>query len=278
MSRGDLKIQGARAVVTGAGSGIGRSLAIELAHRGAAEVVVTDVDGDRASSVAAEVSALGADARSLVLDVTDADAVEVLAEDLFSDGKPVTILCNNAGIGHAGPVAETPLEDWRRVIEVNLMGVVHGVSAFVPRMVAAGRPAHIINTASMAGLVATANMAPYSATKFAVVGLSEAMSLELEPKNIGVTALCPGFIDTDIVNTSTMRGEMAERQEGFKRFYSTRGTSPDVVARQALDTVGGRGGITPTPRYQVTPAWLMARYAPPLSRAVSRLTIKRLGR
>jgi len=264
-------------VVTGAGSGIGRSLALELGARGAI-VELSDIDPARAEAVATELTGAGARATGSQLDVTDAGAVAAYAERVFAEHGHVDLLCNNAGIGHAGPVAETPLEDWRRVIEVNLMGVVHGVSAFVPRMVAAGRPAHIINTASLAGLVATANMAPYSATKFAVVGMSEAMSLELESKNIGVTALCPGFIDTDIVNTSTMRGEMAERQEGFKRFYSTRGTSPDVVARQALDTVGGRGGITPTPRHQVTPAWLMARYAPPLSRAVSRMTIKRLGR
>lgn len=278
MGRDNAVIRGARAVVTGAGSGIGRSLAIELARRGATEVVVTDIDDDRAQRVATELRALGAEARPVALDVTDADAVAGLAEDLFSTGEPITILCNNAGIGHAGPVAETPLEDWRRVVDVNLMGVVHGLHVFLPRMLENGRPAHIINTASLAGLVATANMAPYSATKFAVVGMSEAMSLELHGTNVSVTALCPGFIDTDIVNTATMRGEMAGRKEGFKKFYSTRGTSPDVVAKQALDAIGGRAVVTPSPRYQVTPAWLAARYAPPLSRMFARLTMKYAGK
>ncbi len=277
MAKAKVDIRGARAVVTGAGSGIGRSLAIELARRAASEVIVTDVDADRAAKVATEVTTLGTKARSLALDVTDAEAVSALAEELFADG-PVTVLCNNAGIGHAGPVAETPLEDWRKVVEVNLMGVVHGVHAFVPKMVAAGRPAHIVNTASMAGLVAAANMAPYSATKFAVVGMSEAMSLELAKHNIGVTALCPGFIDTDIVRAATVRGEMASRHEGLKKFYATRGTSPDVVAKQALDAIGRRGVVTPSPRHQVTPAWLAARYAPPLSRAFARLTIRYAGR
>lgn len=108
------------------------------------------------------------------------------------------VLHNNAGIGHAGNVEHTPLQDWRRVIDVNLMGVVHVVHAFVPRLLSQGTPAHIINTASLGGLVAAASLGPYCTTKFAVVGLTEALDAELSGRGIRVSAICPGFIDTGI--------------------------------------------------------------------------------
>ncbi|MEI2703387.1 MAG: SDR family NAD(P)-dependent oxidoreductase [Baekduia sp.] len=263
-------------VITGSGSGIGRSLALQLGAQGAI-VELSDVDAARADAVAAEITAAGGTATATQLDVTDADAVGAYAERVFADHGRVDLLCNNAGVGHAGGVVETPLEDWHRVIDVNLYGVIHGLHHFVPKMIETGRPGTIINTASLAGLVAAQDMAPYSATKFAVVGISESLDLELKEHGIRVSALCPGFIDTDIVRTSTVRGEMAERHEGLTRFYATRGTSPDVVARQAL-AAAGRKRIIPSPRHQVATAWLAQRYAPALGRAITSAFTKRVGR
>ncbi|HEY5357575.1 MAG TPA: SDR family NAD(P)-dependent oxidoreductase [Streptosporangiaceae bacterium] len=155
-------LSGKTAVVTGAGSGIGRSLATLLAQRGAV-VHAADVNGD--------------------------SAVARLADRAFQDG-PVHLLFNNAGIGHAGSVADTPLGDWRRLIDVNLMGVVHGLHAFLPRLLAQDGPAHIVDTASMAGLVPAAGLSAYSATKAAVVALSDALDVELAGTRVRVSALC----------------------------------------------------------------------------------------
>jgi NAD(P)-dependent dehydrogenase (short-subunit alcohol dehydrogenase family) len=253
--------------VTGAGSGIGRSLALLLAERGAV-VHAADVDGASAAAVAAEARAGGGTAQEHTVDVADADAVTRLADACFAQG-PVDLLFNNAGIGHAGSVVDTTLDDWRRLLDVNLMGVVHGVSAFLPRLLEQDRPAHIMNTASMAGLVPTPGLAAYSATKAAVVGLTDALDMELRGSQVGVSALCPGIISTAIVRTSTMRGDWVERQAQTAEFYATKGTSPDVVARQALAAVARGARVVPSPRYQVVPHWALKRAYPPAARGLS---------
>ncbi len=269
-------LTGKTAVVTGAGSGIGRSIALLLGRRGAA-VHVADLDGASAEAVAAAVTAAGGTAVAHTLDVTDPDAVAGLADDVFAAG-PVDLLFNNAGIGHAGAVTDATLQDWRRLLDVNVMGVVHGLHAFLPRLLAQDRPAHIVNTASMAGLVPNPGMAPYSASKAAVVGLSEALEGELAGTSVGISVLCPGIINTAIVKTSTMRGEWADRQDATTELYAKRGTSPDVVARQALDAVTRGRIIVPTPRYQVVPGWFLKRYFPRAGRAVTAATMKQMAK
>lgn len=267
-------LTGKTAVVTGAGSGIGRSIARLLGQRGAF-VHVADLDSSSAEAVAKEVRAAGGQAISHALDVADSDAVTRLADGIFENGC-VDLLFNNAGIGHAGAVVDTTLQDWRRLIDVNLMGVVNGLYAFLPRMLAQDRPGHIVNTASMAGLVPNPGMAPYSATKAAVVGLSEALEGELSGTNVGVSVLCPGIINTAIVKTSIMRGEWVDRQAATTELYAKRGTSPDLVARQALDAVTRRRIIVPTPRYQVVPGWLLKRLFPRAGRALTAATMKQI--
>ena len=269
-------LAGKAAVVTGAGSGIGRSLARLLAERGAT-VHVVDVNGTNAVTVAHDIRDTGGTAVSHTVDVTDAAAVIRLADTVFGDG-PVDLLFNNAGIGHAGAIVETTLDDWHRLIDVNLMGVVHGLNAFLPRILAQDRPAHIVNTASMAGLVPAAGLGAYSATKAAVVGLSEALDIELIGSRVRVTALCPAVINTAIVGTSTMRGAWADRRERTIDFYARKGTSPDVVARQALSAVTRGRRIVPTPRYQTVPHWLLKRVMPRAGRAASIATFRYLSR
>lgn len=261
------RLTGRTAVVTGGGSGIGRSLCLLLAARGAT-VHVVDRDLARAQEVADEVGGVAHE-----VDVADAAAVQALADAVLARG-PVDLLFNNAGIGHAGAVVDTTLEDWRRLVEVNLMGVVHGVQAFLPRMTAQAGPSAVVNTASMAGLMPSAGMVPYSTTKAAVVGLSEALDREVAGSGVRVHALCPGIIATDIVRTATMRGAWADKQAGVTALYAARGTSPDVVALQALAAVSAGRALVPTPRYQVVPPWLVKRVSPALGAALSSRLVK----
>lgn len=266
-------LAGKVAVITGAGSGIGRSSALLFAREGAT-VHVADRDAARAEAVAAEI---GAAATAHTVDVTDPAAVEALADAVFAAG-PVDIVMNNAGIGHAGPTAETPLEDWRAIVEVNIMGVVHGVHAFVPRLLAQGRRADIVNTASMAGLVPVAKMAPYVMSKHAIVGLSESLHAELSGQGIRVTALCPGVIDTAIVADSTVRGDMVAGAPKAVAFYRKRGASPDVVAADVLHTITKRHRvITVSPRWQVMPAWIVQRISPAAAQLYARNATKIFG-
>jgi NAD(P)-dependent dehydrogenase (short-subunit alcohol dehydrogenase family) len=262
------------AVVTGAGSGIGRSTALLLARLGA-RVHVADL-GDRAQPVAAQI---GTQAVAHTCDVSDPAQVEALAESVFAAEGAVDILHNNAGVGHAGPVDETTLEEWQRVLGINLMGVVHGVHFFVPRMLRQGRPGHVVNTASMAGLVPVAEMGPYTTSKHAVVGLSESLNAELAPRGIHVSAICPGFINTPIIEAAHLQGEIAGQKQEIKRFYERFGSSPDVVAEAVVDAIRGNKLIRTVPRHHVAFNWALRRISPraaqPLARASQRLVSRR---
>lgn len=267
------QFKGKVAVVTGAGSGIGRSMAILLGSLGA-HVCAADLNAASAIDTATSISEAGGEATGHTLDVTDAEAVEAFAAAVFTEHGRVDILHNNAGIGHAGPIEDTPLEDWRKILEVNVFGVVHGLHAFVPRMIEQGGDAHIVNTASMAGLVASAGMAPYVTSKFAVVGTSLTLDAELKRHGIRVTALCPGVIDTAIVKESTMRGAIEAKHEKLTGFYKKRGASPDVVARDAVTAILKKQVIKPSPWWQVSPAWWIMRISPRAYTALARRTYK----
>ena len=270
-------LDGHVAVVTGAGSGIGRATALLLARHGA-RVHAADINQATADEVAAEIGRAGGSAVAHGLDVADADAVEALATAVFAAEGRVQILHNNAGIGHAGDIEATTVEDWQRVISINLLGVAYGVQAFVPRMLHQGHRASVINTASMAGIVPTAKMAPYCASKFGVVGLSEALNAELSGRGIHVSAICPGIIDTPIVATGIMRGEIAEIQDKASEFYAKRGASPDEVAEAVLRTIAKHRLIVPVPRRQVTAPYLLHRISPRLAQPIARGFERIVGR
>jgi NAD(P)-dependent dehydrogenase (short-subunit alcohol dehydrogenase family) len=179
------------AIVTGGASGIGRALCEELARRGAT-VIVADINLPGAQDVA---RAIGASAACL--DVRDAAKMQALVADTVQRHGRLDIMINNAGIGVGGELHELPLEHWRTAVEINLMGVVHGVAAAYPVMVRQ-RAGHIVNIASLAGLIVSPGLAPYAATKGAVVSLTAALRAEGEALGVSASVVCPGFVDTAI--------------------------------------------------------------------------------
>jgi len=273
----DSDFAGQVAVVTGAGSGIGRSTALLLARLGAT-VHATDLDEQSARAVVSEIELAGGRGTAHVTDVSDPASVEALAERVFAADGAVDVLHNNAGVGHAGPVDETTLEEWQRVLGVNLMGVVHGVHHFVPRMLRQGRPAHIVNTASLAGLVPVAEMAPYATSKHGVVGLSESLNAELSPRRIHVSAVCPGYVNTAIVAEAHLDGEHGEHRETIQRFYKRFGCSPDVVAEAVVDAIRRKKIIRTVPRHHVVFNWALRRISPRAAQPLARLGVRAISR
>jgi NAD(P)-dependent dehydrogenase (short-subunit alcohol dehydrogenase family) len=272
-----MDLTGKVAVVTGAGSGIGRATALLLARHGA-RVHAADLNTEQVRAVVAEIEESGGSAAPHTVDVSDPAAVEDFAEKVFEAEGAVDVLHNNAGIGHAGNVEATTAEDWRRIIDVNLLGVAYGVQAFVPRMLRQGRPASVINTASQLGLMPSANTAPYCASKYGVVGLSESLNAEVSKRGIHVSAICPGIIDTAIVANSTIRGEMQGMHENLVGFYSKHGASPDEVAEAVLRAVEKRTLIVPVPRRQVLALYLLHRLSPRLVQPIARHMARLLAR
>lgn len=199
------------AVVTGGGSGIGRGIALALATRGA-RVVVADVDAARLNVAVDELrTATGAEVVGVLTDVTDQASVDALAQYTVDTFGAVHVVCNNAGTATVGSSWEAPLSDWTSVMSVNLMGVVHGIRSFVPRMLDAKVQGHVVNTSSMAGLIPVPLNAAYTASKHAVVGISRTLEAELISLGapIGVSVVCPGSVTTAIVDDEIARYERA---------------------------------------------------------------------
>jgi NAD(P)-dependent dehydrogenase (short-subunit alcohol dehydrogenase family) len=239
------------AVVTGGGSGIGAALCRHCARSGM-KVVVADIDLAAAEAVSAALQAAGQPAIAARTDVSQASDVERLADLAYRSYGAVDLLCNNAGVVPSGrhrPVWEYPLEDWHWAFEVNLMGIVHGIRSFVPRMLAQNTAGHIVNTASVAGLVSGSGSPVYSASKHAVVRVTEALyaSLQEQGAAIGVTVLCPGLVSTRIYESERARpdrlrtaaGAAAETPalQAITSQLHAHALSPEAVAEQVFDAV-----------------------------------------
>jgi NAD(P)-dependent dehydrogenase (short-subunit alcohol dehydrogenase family) len=192
------------AVVTGGASGIGLGMCQRFAREGM-QVVCADIELAAAEQVCHALRASGARALAARVDVSQRDSVEALAETAYSELGGVHLLCNNAGVIVGGTLAQATEDDWRWVLGVNLYGVIHGCHAFVPRMLEAGAGGHIVNTASMGGIVSAPTLGVYCTSKFAVVGFSEALALELAPHAIGVSVLCPGGVRTNLLAATRNR-------------------------------------------------------------------------
>ncbi len=241
--------KGKVAVITGAGSGIGRSLAHAFAKRGM-KIVIADIIESKLNSVSQELEKMGAEVLSLVIDVSNRDDITKLANNTYERFGKANILCNNAGVGSGSLMQLLTLEDWDFVLGINLFGVIYGIKAFLAGMLESGEPCHIVNTASAAGLV-PANNGPYSVSKFGVVALSELLLIQNYNTNIGVSVLCPGYVDTNLINTSeiiaqTRSGlfqptpEMVEagkiQSENITKLLKF-GMSPDTVAEKVIKAI-----------------------------------------
>jgi NAD(P)-dependent dehydrogenase (short-subunit alcohol dehydrogenase family) len=236
------------AVVTGAASGIGRGMAEAFIAAGM-KVVLADIEQGALEETTRSLLATGADVHPVVTDVSKSDQVETLAERTLERYGAVHILCNNAGVSvRTSPSWASSLEDWHWILGVNFMGVVHGIRSFLPVMIKQDTEAHIVNTASMAGLIA--NTALYGATKFAVVGLSESLYLELKRGGLKprVSVLCPGFVDTNIINAHRNRprefpdelppqGRIADAIHEWFAEQLKQGLSPRAVGEQVLAAI-----------------------------------------
>jgi len=241
------------AVVTGAASGIGRALAEAFAAAGSA-VVVADLAVDDAEVVAAGIRAAGGEAEAVTVNVADAADVDRLAATTLDRFGRIDVLCNNAGVSTFNMFRDQTLDDWRWVFDVNLWGVVHGLHTFLPIMRSQSTPSHIVNTASIAGLLSgVAFIGPYSATKVAVVSISETLVQELaiDELPIGVSVLCPSSVDTRVMESERgrpadlgveQRTEMAETVRLAIRdsFTGPTGLTPATVADRVLDAIRAR--------------------------------------
>jgi NAD(P)-dependent dehydrogenase (short-subunit alcohol dehydrogenase family) len=230
---------GRRALVTGAASGLGRCLALSLAERGA-DVVVVDVNEGGLGETAAAVEAKGRRCLARRVDVSDYAAMWAMAEEVISDWGGVDLLVNNAGVGVGGELKDVPIEDFEWIVGINLMGEVYGTKLFLPGMLERGS-GHILNVASLSGLVVLPLHLPYTTTKFALVGFSEALWIELKRRGIGVTVVCPGAIRTNIMDSTRSHegeGNAMQFARKWQDVLQKAGKEPEEVAEIALRAVG----------------------------------------
>ena len=236
------ELKGKAAFITGGASGIGLALGRALAEAGC-RVMLADIEEAALAEAVRSFEGVGPEIRSMVCDVIDPDSVEQAAGRTISAFGKVHILCNNAGVAGGSGIDDISLASWRWVLDVNLMGVVHGVRAFLPHIRAHGEGGHIVNTASMAGMLAAGmGFSPYSASKFAVVAMSEGLAAELKPFGIGVTVLCPGFVRTRIAEAG--RNRPARYGPHIGSTFGSRvtelvraGIDPRIVADRVLDAI-----------------------------------------
>jgi len=261
-------MDGRLTLVTGAGSGIGRETALLCARRGA-NLALCDVDEAGLAATEAEARRLGSDVFAQRVDVGDRAQMRSFAATVHERAEAVDLLVNNAGVAVGASFLETPLEDWDWILPINLMGVVHGCNMFVPAMVKRGRGGHVVNLSSAAGYFANPALAAYTATKFAVLGLSEALRIELRQSAIGVTAVCPGLINTPITRNSRLRGSAEAQRERLVRIYERRNYGPERVAERILYAVQRNRAVMPVTA-EAWGMWWLVRFAPALARGVSR--------
>lgn len=262
-------LHGKNVLVTGAASGIGRETALAFGRRGAS-LVICDLDETGLGETEAALRGLGRDVFSRGVDVADREAMRAFAEETHARVGALDILMNNAGVGLAASFQDTSLDDWDRILAINVRGVIHGCHYFVPPMVERGTGGHVVNVASAAGYLPAEALSAYVTTKYAVLGLSEALRVELRREGIGVTAICPGIVNTPITRNTPLRGRYAVegQREEMVEAYQKRGYGPERVATNVLKAIQRNRGIAPvTPEAWI--AWYLKRLSPSL---ISRLS------
>ena len=231
-------LNGRWVLVTGAASGIGHETALAFARKGA-DIIAADLDEARLAETVGLVQAAGRRCLPVGCDVADPAAVAALAARVTTEAAAPDVVVNNAGVGFLGPFLDTPLSAWTQVMGVNLMGVVHVSRAFLPGMIAAGGARRLVNVSSAAGIHAVPNLSAYSASKHAVLGLSDALAMELRDTSVGVTAVYPGIIDTPIVRNRRAVADSvpATALDRLDRQYKAKGVHPSAVAARIVRAV-----------------------------------------
>jgi NAD(P)-dependent dehydrogenase (short-subunit alcohol dehydrogenase family)/pimeloyl-ACP methyl ester carboxylesterase len=237
--------------VTGAGSGIGRETALAFAREGA-EVVISDIDEAAVKDTTAEIAARGGVAYAYVLDVSDAEAVEAFAERVSAEHGVPDIVVNNAGIGQAGGFLDTPAEQFDRVLDINFGGVVNGCRSFARRLVERGTGGHIVNVSSMAAYAPLQSLSAYCTSKAATYMFSDCLRAELDAAGIGLTTICPGVINTNIIQTTRIDapagkddGQVDGRRGQLEKMFALRHYGPDKVAKAIVSSVKKKKPIRP---------------------------------
>jgi NAD(P)-dependent dehydrogenase (short-subunit alcohol dehydrogenase family) len=222
------ELNGRSAFITGGANGIGRAMADSLAREGMA-IAVADIDLAAAEQASKEIEAAGGRAVPIECDVTSEESLGLAADAASAALGPIHLLANNAGAFTVSGLEQTTRRDWEWLLDINVLGVVNGLHTFLPRMRAHGEPAHIINTASVSGHIPVAGLSIYTATKFAVVGLSECLRLELADSSIGVSILCPGIVKTGLLESSARHRPQRHGGE------TGRDTAMDAVVESGTD-------------------------------------------
>jgi short-subunit dehydrogenase/pimeloyl-ACP methyl ester carboxylesterase len=274
---GPREVRGKLALVTGAGAGIGRATAVELARHGARKVVIVDRDLTAANETADAVRAACAEAAVYQTDVSDEAAMNGLAAQVRNDHGVVDILVNNAGIGMAGRFLETTSAHWDAIIGVNVRGVISGSRAFGGQMVERGEGGTIINIASAAAFLPSKSMVAYSTTKAAVLGFSESLRADLADEGITVTAVCPGFVNTNIAKSTVYAGMTAEQQELARQkadaAYRRRNYTPEATAKAIVKAVRTGPPVLPVAA-ESRIGYAMRRISPSMIRLFARFDIR----
>jgi NAD(P)-dependent dehydrogenase (short-subunit alcohol dehydrogenase family) len=262
-------LKGKQVLVTGAASGIGLECAKAFAQRGA-NLVISDINATALEQARAEIAATGVACFAQACDVSKEESVAAFAAAVEKAVGPVDVLVNNAGVAFLGGFDETPLSEWRRIYDINVMGIVHCIRAFLPAMRKAGGARKIVNVASLAGFAPAPNMSAYAASKHAVVGLSEVLAMELHDTQISVLVVCPGIINTAIVHVSpTASGMSAAQIQKLQKYYADEGCHPRVVAADVVRSIERDDGFLFT-----GPSAKLGYHAMRLSRSLARkLTI-----
>lgn len=272
-TKGNSGVSGKVAFITGGASGIGAALTRKLVGAGA-EVWVADRQFAAAEQLAKHLDHVGAVVHALELDVRDPAAFERAITQTVQVSGRIDYLFNNAGIGIGGEVDSLTLDDWNDIIDVNLRGVIHGVRAAYPAMINQ-RSGHIVNTASMAGLVSTSAQAGYSATKHAVVALSKTMRVEAATHGVRVSVLCPGVVRTPILTGGEYgRNRSVSREKLLELGEALRPIEPDVFAERALPEILRNKAIIVVPRWWKA-LWYLERISPALSMRTAGVALRR---
>jgi NAD(P)-dependent dehydrogenase (short-subunit alcohol dehydrogenase family)/pimeloyl-ACP methyl ester carboxylesterase len=274
---GPRDVRGKLALVTGAGAGIGRATAVELARQGADTVVIVDRDLAAAEETAAAVREAGAGAAAYQADVSDDAAMNALAAQVNDEHGVVDILVNNAGIGMAGRFLETTPAHWDNILAVNLRGVLNGSRAFATQMVDRGEGGTIINVSSAAAFLPSKSMIAYGTTKAAVLAFSESLRADLADDGITVTAVCPGFVNTNIAKSTVYAGMTADDQDRARQWadaaYRRRNYTPEATAKAIVKAVKSGPPVVPIAA-ESRIGYAMRRISPSLIRLLARYDIR----